>query len=77
MKVFITKYALTTGIFAADVEDCGNGMVREAVRFGSFFHGKEWHLTREAAIKHAEVMRLKKVHSLNKQIAKLEALKFS
>jgi hypothetical protein len=45
-------------------------------------HGGQWHyqyefaLTEEAAIKKAEQRRLKKIASLKKQIAKLEALKF-
>lgn len=30
MKVWITKYALTKGIFEKEVEDCGDGMVKDS-----------------------------------------------
>lgn len=79
MKVYITKYALSQGIFEVD------GEVSElfpdtfdARGYLGYFHGdgKEWHRTRESAIKRAEEMRKKKIASLKKQIEKLEKMKF-
>ena len=81
MKVWITKYALTMGIFEKDVELClqvaKGTMVREVdVRWISTYHKPDWHESKEAAIAHAEDMRKKKITAMKKQIAKLEALKF-
>lgn len=55
MRVWITKYALTQGVFIkeADVE-ADNGRSRAIVRGGAFgieiFHGKDFQKTREDAI---------------------------
>ena len=80
MKVFITKYALSQGIYEAEVEDCGDGMVRQpnANCYASCFHGegREWAKTREAAIECAEKMRTRKLASIEKQVKKLKALEF-
>lgn len=78
MKVWISKYALTQGIYEADVRQgasdghvVGNGMFEN-------YHGdgKEWHRTKAGAILRAEVVRLTKISSLQKSISKLEKLKF-
>lgn len=79
MEVYITKYALTQGIKKMEVEDVGDGMV--AVKTGIFYgyyhgEGREWHKTKEGAIKKAEEMRDKKIENLKKQIKKLENMKF-
>lgn len=81
MKVYITKYALTDGIQEydnAEVSTISRTMI-SIIRPGKLrlcFHKPHWHETREAAIQRAEEMRLKKIASLNKQIEKLEQLKF-
>ncbi|GJE37870.1 hypothetical protein [Methylobacterium persicinum] len=79
--VFVTKYALTGGIIEkilvnecdgmATVEWCGgaNGV--------NYFHGRDYHHTREAAIARAEKMRLTKIASHEKSIAKLRKLSFN
>jgi hypothetical protein len=41
-----------------------------------FGEGKEWHLTKDDAIKRANEVRLKKIELLKKQIAKLEKMDF-
>ena len=49
MKVYITKYALTTGIMERDVEDIGHGTVKDKDTFMSqyfYVEGKGWHRTR-------------------------------
>lgn len=77
MKVYITKYALTKGILEKEVEDCGNGMVRENENhFPTYYHGTDWHKDKQSAIDKAEEMRKKKIASLKKQIEKLEKMKY-
>jgi len=82
MKVWVTKYALTQGIFETEVEVCEDiniNMVKEInVRYPASYHGegKEWHKTKEEAVKRAESMKEAKIKSLTNQIKKLEALKF-
>jgi hypothetical protein len=83
LHVWVTKYALTQGIFEADaVLELGiqpNGSfitVRKlgARRYDCCFHGEglEWHRTLEGAKAKSELMRQKKIASLKKAIAKLE-----
>lgn len=82
IDVYITKYALTTGIshvLARVVKDTNGQMIE--VKMGLhivYFHGegKDWHRTEEGAVKRAEELRVKKIASLKKQIKKLESLKF-
>jgi len=82
-KVYITKYALTTGIMYR------NGEISESrpdvvfipgnqaeCTYGQYFHPNEWHRTWESALKRAEEMRRRKIVSLNKQLTKLHDLKF-
>lgn len=83
MKVYVTKYALTQGIFTLE------GMVNTEVRpDGTMFcpdksegyqmsmFKPDWHETWEEALAHAEKMREKKIASLRKQMAKLEGMTF-
>lgn len=79
MKVWITKYALTQGIFEAEAEVIEDGTVRVRQEFiVSYYHkeGRDWHKTKESAVAKAEEMRKKKIASLKKQIEKLEKKKF-
>lgn len=79
MKVWITKYALTQGIFEEEAEDYGDGFVKVTKKgfLDSYYKkGKDWHKTKESAIAKAEEMREKKIASLKKQIEKLEKIKF-
>lgn len=78
MKVYITKYALTRGIFEIDADVLINYPDTVHSNKYGFFDGenKEWCRTRETAVSRAEEMRLKKIESLKKQIEKLERMKF-
>lgn len=82
MKVWITKYALTKGIFTLEVEVCTqNASLVYATKPGPLqereYYGKPyWHETLDEAREHAEGMRVRKIASLRKQIAKLQELKF-
>ena len=81
IKAWVTKYALTHGILTAESEVSGQSP--DMIRFfwgepsGMLYvHGGDWHRTEEAAIQRAEEMRTRKIASLRKQIAKLEAMTF-
>lgn len=79
MKVFITKYALTTGIHERDVEEMGHGVVKDKDTFMSqyfYVEGKGWHRTMESALKEANRMRDSRIKALEKQIFKLKQLTF-
>jgi hypothetical protein len=81
IKVWITKYALTTGIMEKDViveEDLPAIACDRSTPFVSYYHGegKEWHRTKESAINKAEEMRIRKIRSLRNQIIKLEKMSF-
>jgi hypothetical protein len=88
VKVWITKYALTTGIFEVNGEPIQDGATikyRRASSSSSFrsgfilpeyAHGKDFHETPELAILRANEMRVAKIASLKKQIAKLEKMTF-
>lgn len=85
MKIWNTKYALTTGITTHEVNGtCGtnDSMVevpKTVKRYAFYLHGegKDWHRTEESAIARAEMLRAKKIDSLKMQIKKLEKLKFT
>lgn len=76
MKVFITKYALTSGIKETEVTPIRD--FPNIVKFNShnYIHKPFWHENEKDAINHAENIRTKRIESLKKQITKLEKLKF-
>lgn len=85
MKVYVTKYALTTGIQELEAETTGvEGMIcipadrSKGWTLEQLFHGqgREWHTDRAAAVAKAETMRQAKIASVKKQLAKLEAMTF-
>jgi len=78
MKVWITKYALTGGISC--IEGAPSPHYPELFRPTkgmSYFLTNEWHTTEATAIAKAEQMRIAKIASLQKQIAKLEKMTFT
>lgn len=85
MKVWVTKYAMSGKGVIPCKEARGtdyDGVIvvpaKEAQRTCDWhIHKPDWHTTPEAAIARAEEMRTKKIASLKKQIAKLEAMTFS
>ena len=87
MKVWITKYALTDGIEEIDsnqvkefeITDMGYLYFRRNGKYSytmAIYSQKDWHRTKESAIKKAEEMRQNKIVSLKKQIKKLEEMRF-
>lgn len=83
MKIYVTKYALSRGVFEAEAEVDENGfaVVRRSgwTGFDQYFHGegRDWCSTKEQALEAAEKMRIKRIASLEKQVAKLKALPFA
>lgn len=78
MKVWITKYALSSGISEqeADEQDGDYIWVGSGPALRQMFTKGEWHLDEHSAKTRAEEMRVAKIASLRKSIAKLEKLKF-
>jgi hypothetical protein len=80
-SVWITKYALTTGVYEREVIEIDRDMAVVVERRGmngkAFFHGADWHRTQAGAVAQAETMRINKIASLRKQLARLEKLTFS
>lgn len=81
LKVWITKYALTTGIkeVAGEIsENCPSMFCDNGSPYPQYFHGegRDWHRTLEGAKAKAEEMRVAKIASLQKQIKRLEKLQF-
>lgn len=78
-KVYITKYALSTGIEKVNTDlyrsSIGN---RYYIRAGynCYFIGVDAFTIESQAIEKAEEMRIKKIASLKKKIEKLEKLNF-
>jgi glutamyl-tRNA reductase len=72
ITVYISKYALTEGIFEkeGDISD-------DFPELFLWYKKGEWHHTLEEAQAKAEQMRIKKIASLQKQLAKLEKLSFT
>lgn len=74
MKAYITKYALSSGIKereATIISPSGDATA------GFYYYRRgQWHETMDAAKEKAELMRLKKIASLEKSLTKLKELRF-
>lgn len=80
MKVFITKYALTKGIFAEEVEVCIGVGGREFVKSktsNAYYHNPDYHKDVNDAISKAIEMKNKKLDSLEKEIERIHKLEFN
>ena len=80
LTVYISKYALTQGVFKLDAcisPECPDTAVNVADRgFAVHGRGKNWHLTRADALKAAEELRLRKIKALERQLKKLKGIRF-
>ena len=77
ITVWISKYALTQGIFKKRGSIKGDlNLFDSGESCMMYYRPNEYHRTWEEACARAEVMRQKKLASLRKQIAKLEGLVF-
>ena len=75
VTMWISKYALSKGRIPAVVGTVSDRYFRVGLQ-GFYVIGLDANSTREAALEAAEAMRIKKIASLKKQIAKLEKMKF-
>jgi hypothetical protein len=77
MKVYVSKYALNGGIreVATNYFPTEKGTL---IVIEPYLHARwgQWHTDRASAVAEAERMRVKKIASLKKSIAKLENMKF-
>ena len=80
MQVYVTKYALTAGIYVEEVEvplsDHGHYVYTTGQCRQQFRMGRDAFLTYEEAARAARVMRDKKALSLRKQLRKMRGLLF-
>jgi len=84
ITAWITKYALTQGIFSVEAEVCSEiseKMIKElksgfSADVSGTYHKPDWHETKKDAVIQAEKMRTAKIASLKKSIAKIEKLSF-
>jgi hypothetical protein len=82
MIVYITKYALTKGITKQEggisLDNSNLFVARINARITGCYHteGKDWHRTFEAASARAHDMRVSKIKSLKRSLAKMESLEF-
>lgn len=78
--IYVTRWALTKGIqqVEAAVDDDGTyaSYKPEGWFYSVYLHGRDFHLTKEAAKARAEEMRLRKIQTTEKALAKLKALGF-
>ena len=84
MKVWSTKYALTTGIEEVETEVCIDMMTKAPTdmvkiqsapgSYSCYLHGegKDWHRTEQAALERALDLVEKKAESIRKSLKKLD-----
>lgn len=78
-KIYITKYALTTGVFSVDAKiksDGTSATFYDKRNMPQFVYGKDFWLTPEEAFIDCERRRINKLKSLEKQKQKIESLNF-
>lgn len=75
---FVTKYALSTGVYSTLVNGDGEWVQESRNRYWSSLKiGRDVFLTEEEALNDAEQRRQKKYASLQRQIDKLKKIQFS
>ncbi len=79
MRIWVTKYALSSGLFEIEAEPDGHYVSWRDPTFlqSAWGENKQWCRTRDAAERRADEMRKAKIVSLHKQIAKLEKMTFA
>lgn len=77
--IYVTKYALTTGVFTSDASvstDGKSAKFKDANGFNWYLYGNDFQLTKSEALERAEEMRTRKLQSLNKQVKKISLMEF-
>lgn len=81
-KIFVTKYALTAGVYSVMAEcNCGSDMAvvpgdTSKCFFDTYLHKGDFYFDEKEALQKAEEIRIKKLQSLDKQMKKVSAIKF-
>lgn len=75
MKAYVTKFALTKGIIELDDPEFYENYIVIG-RIDPLIKPDDWFKNRQEAVERAEEMRVNKIASLKRQIAKLESMKF-
>lgn len=76
-RIYVTKYALTTGVFTREADIVADGktaVVRS--QYTQFFHGTEFHFTEDAARADFERRKKAKLESLRKSVQKVATATF-
>lgn len=79
-KIYVTKYALTSGPFCVMAEISNDGSMASYKLPGCYVnhaHGKDFWLTEEEATADCERRRHAKIKSIEKQKSKLEKMTFT
>lgn len=79
-QIWVSKFALTTGLFETSAELAPNGIAKVVGGHGAFDsclrgEGREWHRSLDEARARAGEMREARIASLRRQIAKLKAIR--
>jgi hypothetical protein len=74
-KVWISKYALTRGVYEEEVHVQRDGEARDR-GCRTYFAKGDWWETKEEALLKADAMRRAKIATLKNQVTKLEAMTF-
>jgi hypothetical protein len=80
MRAWITKYALTSGVFTVEAELCSDTTARmikfrrSSEHYVEYAHGMDWHTSRSDAMDRVDDMIAAKIKSLQKQLKKLESM---
>ena len=76
-KIYVTKYALSSGAFSVDAELKGESAFWYVNGYQQSAYGKDWWLTEDEALADCERKRSAKLASIEKQKKKLIAMTFS
>ena len=72
--VYITKYALTTGMFSIKTDDVEKVINKQSPNGHQLYFYNDWHVIEEDAIARVKIMKNKKIKALRKQIKKLQLM---
>jgi len=79
MEIYITKYALTKGIIKADCDITSSFSAiykPEGSDYETFISRAHWCINRQEAVREANLMRDRKIESLEKQINNIRKITF-
>lgn len=81
MIVYVTKYCLTGPIVACELESESPPYAyvkwHNGINGTMLVRASEWHVDKEMALAHANIMRKRKIQSMKKSIQKLEDREFT